>query len=484
MQKKDILDAIERNKEFILEVNDQLWEFAEPGYREYRSAELLCDVLSKAGFFVEKGIAGMETAFSASCGNGAPVIALLGEYDAQHGMSQRAGETTKTPRESCANGHACGHHGIGAGALAAALALKEYMENRQLAGTIRYIGCPAAESGCGKGFLARAGSLSDIDAALTWHPFTSTGVMTFRVLATVSAHFHFHGRSAHASGSPHLGRSALDAVELMNTGVNFLREHVEQDVRMHYAITDAGGCSPNVVQAEASVLYQIRAPKLSQVRDIYDRIVDNANGAALMTGTRVDVAFEKACSNYRFNHVLGELIDRILRHKGAPEVDQSDLAFAEGIRSSLSANEKRLDGIIASSMFGASAVQALSAYSEASIIEAVYPYEPEGKTAMGSNDLGDISWNVPTVSFQVVAYAKDTPPHSWQQVAQGKAPLFHKAVLYAGEVMALAGAELLENPELVSQANLERTKLLGAETYVCPIPPAVNPPAREEALGI
>ena len=452
MQDKYILDTIESNKELTFEVNDQLWEFAETGYAEYWSAELLCDILSKEGFSVEKGIAGMETAFLASYGNGAPVIALLGEYDAQHGLSQQAGETKKTPREGCVNGHACGHHGIGAGALAAALALKEYVIKRNLAGTIRYIGCPAAESGCGKGFIARAGILNDIDAALTWHPFTSTGVMTFNVLAMVSANFHFHGKSAHASGSPHLGRSALDAVEMMNIGVNFLREHVEQDARMHYAITDAGGCSPNVVQAEAAVLYQIRAPKLSQVREIYDRIVDIGKGAALMTGTQMEIVFEKACSDYQFNHVLGELIDQKLRQKGEPKADQTDIAYAEGIRSSLGANEKRLDGIIASTMFGASAVDALRAYSDASIIEAVYPYEPNGKTAMGSNDLGDISWNVPTVSFQVVAYAKDTPPHSWQQVAQGKAPLFHKAVLYAGEVMALAGAELLENPERVTQS--------------------------------
>ena len=481
MQDKYILDTIESNKELTFEVNDQLWEFAETGYAEYWSAELLCDILSKEGFSVEKGIAGMETAFLASYGNGAPVIALLGEYDAQHGLSQQAGETKKTPREGCVNGHACGHHGIGAGALAAALALKEYVIKRNLAGTIRYIGCPAAESGCGKGFIARAGILNDIDAALTWHPFTSTGVMTFNVLAMVSANFHFHGKSAHASGSPYLGRSALDAVEMMNIGVNFLREHVEQDARMHYAITDAGGCSPNVVQAEAAVLYQIRAPKLSQVREIYDRIVDIGKGAALMTGTQMEIVFEKACSDYQFNHVLGELIDQKLRQKGEPKADQTDIAYAEGIRSSLGANEKRLDGIIASTMFGASAVDALRAYSDASIIEAVYPYEPNGKTAMGSNDLGDISWNVPTVSFQVVAYAKDTPPHSWQQVAQGKAPLFHKAVLYAGEVMALAGADLLENPERVTQAKMELSKRLRGETYICPIPAMMSPPAHDES---
>jgi len=478
---KDILKAIESQQELILEVSDQLWEFAETGYREYWSSEFLCDILSKEGFIVEKGIAGMETAFSASYGSGAPVIALLGEYDAQHGLSQKAGVAMSAPREGCANGHACGHHGIGAGALAAALALKEYVDKRHLAGTVRYIGCPAAEAGCGKGFLARAGIFNDVDAALTWHPFTSTGVMTFNVLAMVSAQVRFHGKSAHASGSPHLGRSALDAVEMMNIGVNFLREHVEQDVRMHYAITDAGGCSPNVVQAEASVLYQIRAPKLSQVRDVYDRIVDIAKGAALMTGTQMEIAFEKACSDYQFNNVLGELIYRNLRLKGSPKPDRADIAFAESIRSSLSANEKRLESIIASKMFGASAVAVLEEYVDASIIEAIYPYEPNGKTAMGSNDLGDVSWNVPTVSFQVVAYAKDTPPHSWQQVAQGKTSLFHKAVLYAGEVMARAGAELLNHTDLVAQAKIELSDRLGNEIYVCPIPPTEDAPACDES---
>ena len=475
MVKEKVLLYIESKQEMLLKISDSIWEYAESKYEEFKSTELLCMVLAEEGFTVTKGIADMETAFVASYGSGKPVIGFLGEYDAQYGLSQQAEIAEKKPLVEGGKGHGCGHHTIGAGALAAALAVKEYIKENNIKGTVKYFGCPAAEGGCGKVYLARAGYFKDVDAALTWHPFTSSNIMNFNYLATISAYFKFHGISSHAAGSPHLGRSALDAVELMNVGVNFLREHVEQDTRMHYAITDAGGCSPNVVQPEATVLYQLRAPKLSQVRDMYERVVNIAKGAALMTDTKLEVVFDKASSNILLNNVLGALLYEKFMEAGPVPVDDKDIEYAKKIRENLSAKDKKFDEFVAISMFGGVGREVVKQFSGKEIIDFIYPYEPNEIVVMGSSDLGDVSWNVPTVSFQAVTFAKDTPPQSWQQVAQGKSKLCHKALLHAGKVMALAGAELLENPELVIKAKEEFENRRGGERYISPIPPEVKP---------
>ncbi len=473
--KEKVLPYFEAKREMLLKISDSIWEYAETRYEEYKSSELLYKVLAEEGFTVTKGIADMETAFVASYGSGKPAIGFLGEYDALYGISQEAGIAEKKPLEEGGKGHGCGHHALGVGALAAALALKEYMKENNVKGTVKYFGCPAEEGGCGKVYLARAGYFNDVDAAITWHPFTSSNIMTFNVLATISTYFKFHGISSHASGSPHLGRSALDAVELMNVGVNFLREHVEQETRMHYAITDAGGCSPNVVQPEAAVLYQLRAPKLSQVRDVYERVLNIAKGAALMTDTKVEVIFDKASSNMIPNNVLGALLYEKFMEVGPVPINDKDIAYARKIRETMSAKEKQFDESLAISLFGEVGKEVGKQISGKEIIDIIYPYEPADIVAMGSSDLADVSWNVPTVSFQAVTYAKDTAPHSWQQVAQGKSDLCHKGMMHAGKVMALAGAELLENPELVVKAKKEFAERLGGETYICPIPPDVKP---------
>lgn len=480
VMKEKVLPYLEAKRELLIEISDRIWEYAETGYQEYRSSELLSQVLAAEGFTVTQGSAGMETAFVASYGSGEPVIGLLGEYDAQDGLSQEAGIAERKPLSEGGPGHGCGHHLIGTGTLAAVLVLKDYMKENRIKGTVKYFGCPAAEGGCGKVFLARAGYFNDLDAALTWHPFTSSNIMTFNVLATASAHFVFRGLSSHAAGSPQLGRSALDAVALMNIGVNFLREHVEQEVRLHYAITDTGGCSPNVVQAEAAVLHQIRAPRLSQVREVYERVVGIAQGAALMTGTQLEVVFDKASSNMILNHALGALLAEKFREAGPVPLHDQDLDFAAKIRESLSGKEKKLDEFIAISMFGEAGKKVVKQIAGKDIIDFIYPYEPTEVLASGSNDLGDVSWNVPTAAFQAVTYAKDTAPQSWQQVAQGKADLCHQGMLQAGKVLALAGAELLENPGLLAQAKAEFAQRRGGETYVSPIPPEVQPPASRQ----
>ena len=475
--KDKVLPYIDAKREMLLKVSDSIWEYAETRYEEHKSSELLCKVLAEEGFTVTKGIADMETAFVASYGSGKPVIGFLGEFDALYGLSQEADIAEKKPLVEGGNGHGCGHHALGTGALAAALAVKEYMKENNTKGTVKYFGCPAEEGGSGKVYLARGGYFNDVDTAITWHPFTSSNIMTFNILATVSASFKFYGISSHAAGSPHLGRSALDAVELMNVGVNFLREHVEQDTRMHYAITDAGGCSPNVVQAQAAVLYQIRAPQLPQVREIYERVVNIAKGAALMTDTRLEVVFDKATSNVIHNDVLEALLYEKFKEVGQVPIDDKDIEYARKMRETLNAKEKHLDETLTVAMFGELGRKVLDQISGKEIIDIIYPYEPSNIVAMGSSDLGDVSWNVPTVSFQAVTYAKDTAPHSWQQVAQGKSDLCHKGLLHAGKVMALAGAELLENPELVVKAKEEFDKRRGGETYISPIPPEVKPSA-------
>ena len=252
------------------------------------------------------------------------------------GLARKKGLTYHDPVIEGGNGHGCGHNLLGTGAFAAAVAVKEYMEQHDVKGTVRYYGCPAEENGSGKAFMARAGLFDDVDAAFSWHPWDVPGLMNVRMLANYSARFKFKGKSAHAAAAPHLGRSALDAVELMNVGVNYLREHMVQDARIHYAVTDTGGTSPNVVQANAEVVYLIRAAEKDEVESLYERVHDIARGAALMTGTTFDVEFVGTASNLIPNSVLADVMYENLVNVGVPTYDEADVAFAKEIRSTLS----------------------------------------------------------------------------------------------------------------------------------------------------
>lgn len=283
-----IAHYIDQKSGLYKNVSDRIWDYAETRFDEVRSANLLCKTLENEGFQVERGVANLETGFIATFGNGKPAIAILGEYDALAGLSQQAGSANYEPIIQNGNGHGCGHNLLGVGALAGAIATKQYFEDHNLAGTVKYFGCPAEESGYGKSFLARDGYFKDVDVAFSWHPGTVNAIMHARANAVINATFKFKGRSSHAAASPHLGRSALDAVELMNVGVNYLREHIVDEARIHYAVTNTGGLAPNVVQAEAEVTYLIRAPKPNQVKDLYQRVLNCAKGAALMTETTVE----------------------------------------------------------------------------------------------------------------------------------------------------------------------------------------------------
>ena len=468
-----IIGVIEDKKDKLTALSDGIWDVPETAFTEFQSAKLLCDALKSEGFEVEEGVAGISTAFSGKFGSGKPVIGILGEFDALSGLSQVAGCAEKTALVKGANGHGCGHHLLGTAGIGAAIAIKDYLQSTGNEGTVIYFGCPGEEGGSGKAFMAREGVFDMLDCALSWHPSDATNAWSGSTLANVQVAYKFKGLAAHAAAVPHLGRSALDAVELMNVGVNYLREHVIPEARMHYAVTNTGGFSPNVVQAEAEVLYLIRAPKNAQVQDIYKRINKIAQGASLMTETDVEIDFIKACSNIIPNNVMEKVLDNTLREIPHPTYTAEEIDLAGKFRATSPAVGSTVNGF-ADKVSGAENKKAVLALSDKALIDEVMPYIPSEAALAGSSDVGDVSWVCPTAQINVACYAADTPGHSWQLVAQGKEGPAHKGMLYAAKVMAGAAIKLMENPDLIQQAK-EEHKLRVGDGYVCPIPKGVQP---------
>lgn len=469
--KERIVSLVEEKRKLYEQTSDEIWDLAETRFEEYRSAGVLCKILQNEGFQVQKNLAGMETAFVGSYGSGSPVIAILGEFDALFGLSQEADIAEKKPLKPGASGHGCGHNALGVGALAAAVAVKDYMVENNLPGTVRYYGCPAEEVGSGKAFMARDGVFEGVDAALTWHPGDRNEVWGCSSLAVTQAYFKFSGASAHAAAAPHLGRSALDAVELMNVGANYLREHIIPEARLHYAITNAGGLSPNVVQAEAEVLYVVRAPKFRQAKEIYDRVVKIAQGAALMTGTTFETFTDSGYSDYLPNDILGRLMCDKMSEIGAWQPNDKDILFAKAIEATLTSDQK------ASANARIEGAKELDVIRESGIAGFTVPYQRSDISMPGSTDVGDVSQLMPTAQLTAATQAFGTPGHSWQVVAQGKSGLCHKGMLLAAKTIALTAAELFERPELVEQAKAEWEKSMNGEKYFCPIPEGVKPAA-------
>ncbi|CAM4152406.1 M20 family metallopeptidase [Bacillus paramycoides] len=463
-----ISKIIEGNRETFIDVSDRIWEYAEIRFEEFQSSRIICEVLEEEGFKVDCGVASMETAFIGSYGSGGPVIAILGEFDALPGLSQKRGIPTRESIEEGGNGHGCGHNLLGSGSLAAVFAVKRYMEENQIEGTIRYYGCPAEEGGSGKTIMVREGLFHDVDIALSWHPYPFNAVVSVTNLANYQVYFKFKGKASHASNAPHLGRSALDAVELMNVGVNFLREHIIPEARVHYAITNSGGTAPNVVQAEAEVLYTIRAPERLQVEELYQRICKVARGAAMMTETEVDIILDKGCSNLVPNHTLEAIMYENFRELGVPNFDEEEMGFAHHIRSTLTVEDKK--GMLPI-RDGADFAEQLKDQDLSTIL---LPYTKKTFHMKSSTDVGDVSWVVPTVQCATCCFAMGTQPHTWQIVAQGGTSLGHKGMLHAGKVMAATAIEILLRPEVVSQAKMELQERLNGASYVCPIPQGVR----------
>ena len=469
--KTEISALVDGKRETYERAADEIWELAETRFTEYRSAELICGLLRGEGFEVTTGLAGMETAFAGSFGSGKPVVAILGEYDALFGLSQQCGITEKKAVTPGASGHGCGHNALGIGALAAAVAVKDYLKEKDLPGTVRYYGCPAEEVGSGKAYMAREGVFDDADAALTWHPGDLNEVWGCSCLAVTQAYFKFRGASSHAAAAPELGRSALDAVELMNVGANYLREHVIPEARIHYAITNAGGLSPNVVQSEAEALYVVRAPKLRQAKEIFDRVVRIAKGAALMTGTEMELVFDSGYTDYLPNDTLSRLMAEKMAELGAWEADGEDVRFAKEIAATLTPTQRATaDARIRDG-------EQRRTIRETGLAGFVLPYRRTDATMPGSTDVGDVSRVVPTAQATAATWAFGTPGHSWQVVTQGKSSLLHKGMLLAAKTIALTAAELFEHPETVEAAKAEWKEAMNGETYDCPIPAGVKPAA-------
>lgn len=474
MAVEKIIEAIDSRADRFILASDRIWEYAETAFVEYQSMNELCTILEAEGFAVERGIGGVETAFSGTYGSEGPVIGLLGEYDALFGLSQVACVKEKKSLQEGAPGHGCGHNLLGVGSLAAAIAVKEYLQETGLPGTVIYYGCPGEEGGSGKAFMAREGVFNNLDAAITWHPGDDNFVKRTGTLANIQAKFKFTGVSAHAAGDPYNGRSALDAVELMNVGIQFLREHMPPEARIHYAITNAGGLSPNVVQPYAEVLYLVRAPHNQSVKELYERVIKVAQGAALMTETDLEVEFVKACSNLVNNVVLERKLDESLHMIPLPQYTQEEIAFAEEICQTVPVEDHVYKDFAEG---GDSVITYIQEHLQGPLMDFVIPYYPSNKVDSGSMDVGDVSWVCPTAQIYATTTCRNSPGHSWQNTSQGKTSYAHKGMLYAAKVMAITVAELMSDPDTLAAAKEELRRRIGPEGYVCPIPPGVIPQA-------
>ncbi len=447
---------VDRRADELKAVNKAIWEFAEVGLQETQSSGLLMEKLKQAGFEVKSGLSGMPTAFVASFGEGKPVIGILAEYDALPGMSQKVAPQ-REPVVEGAPGHACGHSGLGTGALGAVLAVKAAMEQHHLPGTIRVYGTPAEETVIGKVYMAFEGVFDELDVCLHWHPGTKNEAWASSSKAIVSAKFTFEGTPSHASVSPESGRSALDAVELMNVGANFMREHLQEDARIHYVIVDGGG-APNVVPPKATVWYYCRADDHRDVEYNFRWLQDIAQGAALMTRTKFTVKIDTDCHEIIPNAPLAAVITENLEKVGLPEYTADELAFAQRLQTPLA------------EQFGLQFAQPID--------DVVHRETVSSPPSKGSTDVGDVSWRVPTGGLRTACFVAESPGHSWQNVACIGHSIGEKGILYAAKTLAVTAIDLLERPELIAAARADWHERMQDRKYFSFIPEGQKAPAR------
>jgi aminobenzoyl-glutamate utilization protein B len=445
---------VERLADDIKAVNKRLWEFAEVGLEETKSSSLLNQRLSAAGFEVTTDLSGMPTAFMATYGEGKPIIGILAEYDALPGMSQQVAPQRQA-EEDGRPGHACGHSGLGAGALGAALAVKAALQQHDLPGTIRLYGTPAEETVIGKVYMTLDGHFDDLDICLHWHPANRNEAWASSSKALVSAKFTFDGTAAHASVSPEAGRSALDAVELMNVGANFMREHLKEDARIHYVIVDGGG-APNVVPPTATVWYFARADSHQDVEYNFEWLKDIAAGAAKMTRTKLSIQIDTDCHEIVPNGPLAELITNNLHRVGAPTFTEEEKLFARRLQEPL--------------------IEQFGTEFPVPIDEEIHPTTAASKPSKGSTDVGDISWRVPTGGLRTTCMVAKSPGHSWQNVAAIGSTIGEKGIVYASKTLAVSALELFENPELVAAARADWKERMTGRKYFSFIPDGQKPP--------
>lgn len=452
-QKKvdDVIKKLDSQSEAFGAIAQNIWDLAEMGYQEEKSSALLQKTLSDAGFSIKKGVANIPTAFTAEYGTGSPIIGIMGEFDALPGLSQQAVPVKKSAGKTA--GHACGHHLFGTASTAAAIAVKDWMIANKTKGTIRFYGTPAEEGGGAKVYMSREGLFDDVDVALHWHPSSQNAASAAAALSNISAKFRFYGVSAHAAGAPERGRSSLDGVEAMNNMVNLMREHIPQETRIHYVITD-GGKAPNVVPDFAEVYYYARHNRRDVVKSIFERIVKAGEGAALGTGTTMDYEIVNGVHELLPNLTLQKLVHDNLSKVGGIEYTAEEKAFADKIAISLGQEKADLN-----------------------TAKNIQPYK-ETARAYGSTDVGDVSFVVPTVGFGTATWVPGTSAHSWQAVAAGGTSIGKKGMMVAAKTLTLTAIDLFKSKELVAKAKSEFIERRGADFKYIPLlgdrPPALD----------
>jgi aminobenzoyl-glutamate utilization protein B len=440
-------------------IAQKIWGFAEVGYKETQSAALLREELRAAGFAITDRIAEMPTAFSAQAGGGGPIIGILGEYDALPGLFQEA-VPRRQPLRSTMPGHGCGHNLFGAASAAAAIAVKEWLAEKKLPGTVRFYGCPAEEGGGGKIYMARAGAFADCDVVLHWHPGSDNRASTAISLANLTGKFRFRGKAAHAAGSPSKGRSALDAVMLFTHAVDLLREHVPQTTRIHYIIT-AGGDAPNVVPAFCEVYLYLRSPEIATIDAVWPRILKCAEAGALATETSHELELVSSVYPILPNDALARLLDRNLRTVGGVQYSAEEHAFAEALRQTFLA-----EGLTLPEPGGESRIAKI-----------------DTEISYGSTDVADVSWQVPTSGFKTATFVPGSPGHSWQSTACAGMSIGHKGMMNAAKVLALSALDLLTDPREVAAAKKSFAERKGKQEYRSRLPAEQKPPLNYRDKG-
>ena len=446
-----LIDAsIKKHQNTFENIAMDIWDLSEVGYQEYQSSKILIKALESNGFKITKGIADIPTAFVAEfSNNGGPVIGIMGEYDALPGIMQTSSPFREV-RDDVKAGHACGHHLFGAASAWSAVVIKEWLEKTNTSGTIRFYGTPAEEGGSGKVYMVREGVFNDVDIMLHWHPGSSNNARPRTSNANKSAKFKFTGISTHAAGSPHKGRSALDGVEAMNMMVNMMREHIPQESRIHYVITE-GGFAPNVVPDYSEVYYYVRHPKMQMVEELFNRVVAAAEGAAM--GTDTQMAYEVMHGNYSLlpNDTLQKLMHNKLVSRGGIKYNQTELEYAQTIYQTF-----------------------LKPSAKIGDQEKVLSYKTTH--GYGSTDVGDVSWTVPTGGVRIATWVPGTPGHSWQAIAVGSTSIGLKGTKLAAEVLSDTAVELYLNNNLISQASNELRKIVGDDFNYIPLLGDREPP--------
>lgn len=468
MNKQTALDAIEKEKKLFTELSDKIWEYAELSLKEFKSTEEYVKILEKLGFEVERDVAGIKTAFLGKYGKGRPVIGILGEFDALSGLSQVGGAVEKIEVEKGGCGHGCGHNMLGAGSLAAAYGVKKYLEESGREGTVIFYGTPGEEGGAGKAFMAKEGIWYNLDSALTWHPGDANEVTTGTCNSCIQTLYKFKGVASHAAGDPENGRSALDAVELMNVGVQYLREHMKTDARIHYSIIDGGGFSPNVVQPTASVLYMVRSKLVKDALLLQERVDKIADGAALMTETTYEKVFIDGCSNTVPNHTLEKLLYENMKEIGAPEYTEEEWEYAKALRKTYTPYALPTQAAEYDPAAKAE-VEKLTEGNTKALCDFIAPYYSGEAFSPGSTDVGDVSWQTPAAQCYTVCFAAGSPGHSWQNVSSGKSGVGHKGLILAAKTIAATAVDLFENPEYIKAAKAE-FEAAAKGGYFSPIP--------------